>query len=66
MDPIETKYRRHMNETMKALEKLFPDMGVALFVFPLGEPGKVNYIANADRAGMIEALEEFIRRNKAG
>jgi hypothetical protein len=36
--------------------------GFALFLFTLGEAGHTFYIANCDRADVLTALHEFIRR----
>lgn len=38
--------------------------GFALIVFPFSRPGISNYISNAERASMIQALEETAKRLK--
>lgn len=43
-------------------EKCHKRMGFALFVFEFNEPGITNYISNAERESMIEALKETIER----
>jgi hypothetical protein len=64
MDPIEKKWRHLMTDTMVALTKSFPGMGVGLMVFDLDKPGRMNWISNANRADMIVAMKEFIARNE--
>jgi hypothetical protein len=64
MDPIEQKYRDHMNKVMAALTQLFPGTGVALLVFEFGDAKRINWISNADRTDMIAAMKEFIARNE--
>lgn len=41
--------------------KLPKGFGFALLVFPFNRPGIANYISNADRQTMIEALKEKIK-----
>ena len=66
---IEPKYVEQMNEVAHSLDKLFnPNLndkkvGFALLVFPLNEePGRMNYLSNAQRDDMINSLKEFIAR----
>lgn len=49
-----------------AAHKLGPTIGVALFVFEFGDKGNLAYISNADRAGMIAAVKEWLARVEAG
>lgn len=47
-------------------ELLPPGWGMALFVFPMeGREGNLNYISTADRKTMIEAVQEWLKRNGA-
>jgi hypothetical protein len=45
-----------------ALKEYFPGSGFALLVFKFNKPCIGNYISNAKRASMIEALKETIKR----
>ena len=36
------------------------NMGYALLMFRMGEPGRMNYISNAQREDMIVALKELV------
>jgi hypothetical protein len=42
------------------------ELGFALVVFDFDNPGLGNYVSNADRAGMVEALRETADRLEAG
>lgn len=48
------------------LDCLFTELwgrkGFALLIFDFNKPGETNYISNADRADMIEALKETVER----
>ena len=48
-----------------ALNRYFPGSGFALVVFPFNKPGKCNYISDAGRDSMIEALKEAVKRFEA-
>ena len=55
-----------MREIGELIEKEIPGMGFALVVFPFHVRKKyANYISNAQRADMIEALEETLNRWKS-
>lgn len=43
-----------------------PDWGFCLFIFTYGEKGSMFFISNAEREGMLKALEEFIERQRKG
>lgn len=49
----------------KVASELPKTQGFCLLVFEFDRPGLANYISNADRASMIEGLEETVRRLKA-
>jgi hypothetical protein len=77
--PIEDNIRelmRDIGETLgrairEATAKTGEQYGFALLMFamekigPAGEPGSLNYISNAERPSMIEAMKEFIRNAEA-
>lgn len=44
------------------LERQFPGLGLTLFVFDFGPSGGMSYISNAERADMVRALREFLRK----
>lgn len=59
--------RGKLQATMSELVRLYPDSGVALFVFPFeGKPGLFHWIANANRKDMIRQLREQADRLEAG
>ncbi len=69
--PIEAKYRQQMNGLAEALDELFngercrPEdrkTGFFLTVFPFGEPGRFNYISNADKIDVRAMLKDIIAR----
>ena len=41
-----------------ALSTYFPNSGFILITFPVGKPGTCNYISNAERSSMVDALKE--------
>lgn len=41
-------------------------VGFVLMVFDFGDGGNLAYISNADRAGMISAVKEWLSRQEAG
>ena len=40
--------------------------GFVVLAFPFGEGGRMNYIANAERADVVRAMYEFIEHTKRG
>ncbi len=54
--------RELATEIHVALKTYFPGSGFALVVFPFNKPGKCNYISDAGRDSMIEALKEAASR----
>jgi hypothetical protein len=46
----------------RCLEEAMPGMGFALLVFEFNAPGVSNYVSNAERADMIQALRETADR----
>ena len=68
-EPIDPKYREQMNKLARALDETFngktmpKKTGFALFVFDFNDKTRVNYISNADRDDMAEALREWLERH---
>lgn len=68
--PIEQKHRAMMNGLADGLDDILnsdptaPRVGFALLVFPLNQPGRMNYVSNGHRSDMIVALKEFLARNE--
>lgn len=61
--PIQDEYRKDMNALAHFLSDHLKPAGFALFVFDMDAPGRMNYISNASREHMVEAMREFIARN---
>jgi hypothetical protein len=72
-DPIQTEYRRQMNNIARAIDTALngkpkpnrkPRLGFILLVAEFGkiEDGRVNYISNGQRADMIAMLREYLAR----
>lgn len=56
---------KKMRELAHLLDNYFKPMGFALLVFPLDDnDGRMNYISSAERSTMLEAMQEFIDKNK--
>jgi hypothetical protein len=72
-DPIREEFRLQMNVVAGVLDDLFnPEgpprrIGFALHIWEFDNhaENRVNYIANCKRAEMIDALQEWIDRNRA-
>lgn len=65
-DEIEPHYKLLMNDVAGVLDEGFRPYGFALLIFPFdGSDGRMNYISNASRAGMVKALRELIRKFEA-
>jgi hypothetical protein len=62
---IEAQYRAQMNQLAHFLGDELRPSGFALFVFDMNAPGRMNYISNASRPHMLEAMREFIARNNS-
>lgn len=69
-DPIQARYRAHMNDLAARLDAEFNppprarSVGFALLVFEFGKTdgGRVNYISNGAREDMIAAMKEWLAR----
>ena len=55
-----------MRELAAILDKELNGLGFALIVFEFRKKGMLNYISNAQRADMIKALQETLRRFNDG
>lgn len=73
--PIEEQHKRQMREIGQALDIIFngpklpgkeKEVGFCLLVFRFGDMagGRVNYLSNAERLTMVEAMEELLSRFK--
>lgn len=53
-----------MQETMRALVKVFPGCAITLLVSPFNAPegARTNYVSNANRADMLVAMKEIVAR----
>lgn len=68
--PIEEKFRALMNETARALDRLFNgekkgadrEVAFVLLTWNFGEGGRANYISNGERPEMITAMKELVAR----
>lgn len=58
------KEQEYMRLLAKNISRQIPGLGFALFVFEFDKPGMSNYISNAQREPMIQALEETLQRFK--
>lgn len=57
--PIEPELQDAMKQVARAIDDKLPlDYGFALLVFRLGEGGFMNYVSNANRSDMCQALRE--------
>lgn len=54
--------RDRMNVLAEAIREFFPGLGFAFLLFEFHKPGVSNYISNAERKDMIEALREAANR----
>lgn len=55
-----------MRELGRMIKNKIPGLGFAILVFEFHKPGISNYISNAQRADMIKAMEETLKRWKDG
>jgi hypothetical protein len=69
--PVEAKFATMMNAIASVLDKTLNgarrgharEIGFVLLVFPFGaEPGRCNYISNADRDDVVTLLKEQVAR----
>lgn len=64
-EELREEQRRMMIHAIKHIESLFPGVGIGLFLFhpEMDQKENVNYIGNTDRAQLLLAIQEFVRRN---
>lgn len=60
-----------LNELAKTLDEVLEEslgkrLGFAMIIFEFGAPGIANYISNAERDDMIEALKGTVERFEKG
>ena len=58
--PIEQQHKDNMQEVAKMLQIYLDGAGFCLLVFDFKPGGRLNYIANAEKEPMVEAIKEFI------
>lgn len=73
-DPVSPEYKEELNWIAALLDEFFnrerepgepKKIGFCLMIFEMDAPGpRVNYISNAQRPAMIEALKQFIERDR--
>lgn len=63
---VKTVSGHKMRDLANMVAKEVPGFGFCLMVFPSKEEGMINYISNANRDDMIEALEEQVKILKDG
>jgi hypothetical protein len=67
--PIRPEHVEVMNDIARRIEDAITEsgqkgqIGFALLVFDFGSGGFMNYISNAERNTMLQAMREFIDRN---
>lgn len=77
MDPVDPKYRAQLNRIAAAIDRVFngdtkpKKVGFAVLLFEFGqiEAGRMNWISNAERSDMVDALMEAVvqlQRPKGG
>lgn len=55
---------KYLQEIGSILKKLLPDLGFCLLIFEFHKPGISDYLSNANREDMIQALFEAAYRLK--
>jgi hypothetical protein len=63
----DAKVRADMQRLGRLLDDQLPfGWGFVFLAFSFGEDGRMNYVANAERADVVRAMYEFIEATKAG
>jgi len=63
----DAKVRRDLKALANHVDRQLPyGWGFVVLAFPFGAEGRMNYIANAERADVVRAMYEFIEYTKAG
>jgi hypothetical protein len=66
-DDEDAKVRADMQRLGRLLDDQLPfGWGFVFLAFPFGSDGRMNYVANAERADVVRAMYEFIEASKAG
>jgi hypothetical protein len=61
------KVRRDLQSLANHVDAQLPyGWGFVVLAFPFGSEGRMNYVANAERADVVRAMYEFIEATKAG
>lgn len=63
-DVFGTNQMKYLGDKVK--EQLPKDKLFALFIFPAGKAGAMNYISNGNREQMLNALKEIIEKWESG
>lgn len=61
-EELETK--EMMVDVANILQKVFPKMGFILMIFEFGASNRMNYLSNAERKDVVDALKEFIAKTE--
>lgn len=69
-EPIEPEFIAAMNALAEVLDTTFNrgaapgerTVGFVLLTFKFGDEGRVNYISNAEREGVVTAMKSFLAR----
>lgn len=62
LQPIVAELASKMNTLARYIDAQVQPYAFALLVFPVGAPGRVNYIGNGNKADMIKAMREWADR----
>jgi hypothetical protein len=61
----DAKVRSDLQALAQHVDRQIPyGWGFVILVFPFGSGGRMNYVANADRADVVRAMYEFIEATK--
>jgi hypothetical protein len=61
----DTKVRRDLQALARHVDRQLPyGWGFVVLAFPFGAGGRMNYVANAERADVVRAMYEFIEATK--
>jgi hypothetical protein len=61
------KVRKDLQAIARTVDRQIPyGWGFVVLAFPFGAGGRMNYVANANRADVVRAMYEFIEATKAG
>lgn len=61
----DAKVRQDLRAIAKTVDQQLPyGWGFVVLAFPFGSGGRMNYVANAERADVVRAMYEFIQATK--